>query len=74
MEAQDREMLVRIDERTLSIVQWQTKHEKQDRQDFKEVHKRINRVNTKQNIILTVGAAIGAIGGWLGKVFTSGGA
>ena len=72
MEPQDREMLARIDERTKSITDWQASHTKENRSDFKEVHRRINRLSTKQNIILTVGAGIGALGGWFGKMFTGG--
>lgn len=58
MEAEktDRELLVRIDERVASLHEWMGDHEKRDREDFKEVHHRINRVERKQNWMLGVGS------------------
>lgn len=55
-EKTDRELLVRIDERVASLHGWMDDHEKRDRADFKEVHKRINRVERKQNWMLGVGS------------------
>lgn len=47
-------LVERIDERTETIHDWMIKHEMQDREDFKEVHGRVNRVERKQNWTLGV--------------------
>lgn len=73
MEAEDRERLIRIDERTLAMADWLKTHEKEDREDFKEVRRRIDRISTKQNVILMVGTGIGGLAGWLGQLFSKGG-
>lgn len=55
----------RIDERTEFILEGQQKqseslvlHEDHDRQDFKEVHHRINSLERKQNWIVGLGTAV----------------
>lgn len=81
--AEMKEMMARIDERTETILDHQekqnaalTKHMDQDREDFKEVHSRISRVERKQNWMLGVGSAcmfvIGAVITILKGVFTGG--
>ena len=59
MEQEDRDRLIRFDERTASLVDTFERHVKQDREDFKEVHHRINRLASKLYGVLGVGAAIG---------------
>lgn len=63
MEAQDRERLVRIDERTKTIVETLAKHIEQDRVDFKEVHSRINQVSSRQNLFLGGALTLGSLFG-----------
>lgn len=62
-------LVERIDERTATIHDWIGKHELQDRDDFKEVHGRINRVERKQNwtlgVISLAGFVITATIAWL---------
>lgn len=73
----DRELLVRIDERVASLHDWAETHEQQDREDFKEVHSRINRVERKQNWMLgigttavfTVGIAVSIVAGFVKGMF-----
>lgn len=71
-----REMLARVDERTVAILSEQRAlnerfdtHEAEDREDFKEVHHRISRTERKVNWILGLGAGIAflvsAIGAYL---------
>ena len=69
-------VVARIDERTMAILQHQedhkealTAHEDRDRDDFKEVHHRINRLERRQNWFLGVGSAIMVIGAALVKFF-----
>ena len=66
-------MVERIDERTERIDDWIDKHEKQNRDDFKEVHSRVNRVERKQNWTLGVlsmaGFAITATIAWAKDFF-----
>ncbi len=61
--------LVRIDERTAGLAKSLATHIENDRIDFKEIHSRINRVDTKQSWILGVGSfclvALGVVGAWL---------
>lgn len=57
---EDRDRLIRIDERTATLVKNLEGHLGENRDDFKEVHQRINRVVAKQNIILGTGTGIGA--------------
>ena len=75
-----RDAVVRIDERTKSILDNQEKHtkalaahEERDRQDFKDVHSRVSRVERKQNWMLGIGTAafigITALGAFLKGVF-----
>lgn len=76
-EKTDRELLVRIDERTATLHDWMESHEERDREDFKEVHKRINRVERKQNWMLgigsmtvfTVGIAVSILVGFIRGIF-----
>jgi hypothetical protein len=76
MEPQDRDMLIRIDERTETLVDLFERHVEQDRMDFKEIHTRINHISAKQNWMLgvgtTVGVVVGIIGAWLKSTFTGG--
>jgi hypothetical protein len=60
-----KEMVARVDERTQTILTNQENlaktvadHETRDRQDFKEVHSRINRVERRQNWFLGVGTTV----------------
>lgn len=88
LEPTDRELLIRIDERTASLQDMFAKHIEQDRADFAALHGRISdnkreldgkigKVANRQAWILgagTVGGSIvGAFIGWFVKVFTTGG-
>lgn len=60
-----KDMVTRIDERTLTILQRidrvahdLNEHETEDRQDFKDLHSRVNAVERKQNWIVGIGTAI----------------
>lgn len=64
MDKEMRDTVIRIDERTLAILDHQEKqtealaaHEERDRQDFKSVHSRVSRLERKQNWILGIGTA-----------------
>lgn len=76
MEQEDRERLIRIDERTATLVETLGKHVTQDREDFKEVHSRVNRLAAKQNWIIgifsSLGVGMSVIGLWLKSNFTGG--
>lgn len=76
MEQEDRDRLIRIDERTARLVEVVEKHVGEDRDDFKEVHHRINRVTAKQNwmigIFSSLGVVISVLGLWLKSNFTGG--
>lgn len=64
--AEFKALLERIDERTANTHEWTKTHEAQDREDFKEVHSRFNRMERKQSWILGVGSAsMLALGGLL---------
>lgn len=71
-----RELLIRIDERTSHIATRQDEildrfesHELQDREDFRTVFERLNKVEKRQNWIMGVGSGLmvagGLIGAWL---------
>lgn len=45
-----------------SISKWLGEHETRDREDFKEVHTRVSRVERKQNWLLGVGSTCLAFG------------
>ena len=64
-------LVERIDERTETIHDWIEKHELQDRDDFKEVHARVNKVERKQNwtlgVISMAGFAITTAIAWVFK-------
>lgn len=75
--------LARIDERTESMMTIMEKHsealvlhEERDRQDFKEVHSRISRVERKQNWMIGVGTTsvvvVGFVVSFARKMFTGG--
>jgi hypothetical protein len=75
--------LARIDERTEAILTRMDQHvkafeahEERDRQDFKDVNKRIGAVERKQNWMIGVGTTavfcIGIVLGIVRKVFTGG--
>lgn len=58
-------MVARTDERTASMAKSisdiavaMRSHEDRDREDFKAVHSRVNRVERKQNWMLGVGSAV----------------
>lgn len=74
MYQEDRDRLARIDERTALLVNTFAKHVDQDREDFKYVHTRINKISAKQNWVLGVGAAVAAgvsaAGAWLKSTLT----
>ncbi len=60
-----KETMARIDERTAAILDHQevqakalSEHEERDRQDFKELHSRVSRVERKQNWMLGVATAV----------------
>ena len=57
--AEIKAVLGRIDERTKRCDEWMRDHEDRNREDFKEVHHRVNAVAGKQNWILGVGSAVG---------------
>ena len=61
LEQEDRDRLIRIDERTAALVKTLGDHVSSDRDDFRIVHGRIDRVSGRQNIILGVGAGVGAV-------------
>lgn len=71
------EVLVRIDERTASMKKTLEDHIQNDREDFKEVHSRIGRVERKQYWMLGVGAGagsfIGVLAAYLKNMIGSGG-
>ncbi len=73
MDQEDRDILIRIDERTAKLAAVFETHVVQNREDFKDVHHRVNRVVAKQNWMLGVGTAVGSIVGviviWLTKLF-----
>lgn len=69
----DRERLIRIDERTELMHDALTKHFEDDREDFKEVHHRINRISGKQNWLISLTAIVGGLVGGFGAWFNSGG-
>ena len=76
MEQTDHEVLIRIDERVAGLVEVVEEHLKENREDFKEVHSRINVIAGKQNWVLGIGTAcgaiVGAVGIWLKDTFTGG--
>lgn len=76
MEQEDRERLIRIDERTASIADLFERHVGENRDDFRDVHHRVNKVVAKQNWIVGVGTSFGAILGvvavWLKNTFAGG--
>jgi hypothetical protein len=68
-----KECLVRVDERTARILEVQEKqadslnaHEERDREDFKEVHGRINKLERRQNWFMGIGTGVVTIitAGW----------
>lgn len=61
LEQEDRDRLIRIDERTATLVDDFKDHLSANRDDFRNVHGRINSVSSKQNIILGIGAGVGAV-------------
>jgi len=72
--AEIHETLARIDERTSTILNNQEKIEVRVREDFKEVHHRVTKVERKQNWMLGVGStvvfAITTVVGFLMAPFT----
>lgn len=76
MDKEDRACLVRIDERTATLVELFTKHVKENREDFKDVHHRVNVIAAKQNWMMGLGTACGALVGivavWLKNTFSGG--
>ncbi len=60
LKQEDRDRLIRIDERTATLVKTLEEHLSEDRDSFREVHGRINRVSGKQNLILGIGTGVGA--------------
>ena len=77
MEQEDRDRLIRIETLVVKVSGDFDRHLEDDRDDFREVHKRINRVAAKQNWILgaasVIGAGIGVFTAWV-KTTLSGGA
>ena len=61
LEQEDRDRLIRIDERTALLVDDLKEHLSSDKDDFRVVHARIDRLAGKQNVILGVGAGIGSL-------------
>lgn len=62
--AEMKETMARIDERTVTILTHQETqaaaleaHEDRDREDFRELHKRVSKVERKQNWMLGVATA-----------------
>lgn len=76
MDRDDRDRLIRIDQRTETLLDLFERHVEQDRTDFKEVHSRVNAVSAKQNWMLGVGTGLGLVvgvaGAWLKSTFTGG--
>lgn len=52
--------MIRIDERTATLVKTIEAHLVQNRDDFKDVHVRINKISSRQSWVLGLGAGIGA--------------
>ncbi len=69
MELTDRELLIRIDERTEALTTTLTSHVEQDRVDFKEVHGRINRLTRGIGVVSSIGVAVGFSLAWIKGVF-----
>lgn len=62
MDQEDRERLIRIEANTENMAVLFSKHVDQDRQDFKEVHSRINDTNSRVGkvVIRTLAIVISA--------------
>ncbi len=69
MEPTDRELLIRIDERTEAQHTALTAHMEQDRADFKEVHGRINRLTRGIGVVSGIGVAVGFSLAWIKGIF-----
>lgn len=66
MDQGDRDILIRIDERTEKMETTLNNHLSEDREDFKEVHGRINRIVGRAIAlaVVVVGGIVGALGPW----------
>ncbi len=73
---EDRDRLIRIDERTAIMAKLFDRHMEQDRQDFDALHHRVNRLSAKQNwmigVATTLGGVMGIVGIWKRDTFTAG--
>ena len=66
LDQEDRDRLIRIDERTAHMERSFCKHVEQDREDFKEVHHRINLMSNRLNWMLGVFAGFSVLAGIVG--------
>ena len=66
MDQEDRDRLIRIDERTAKMAKTLDTHIADDREDFKEMHGRINRIVGRAiaMAVVVVGGIVGALGPW----------
>ncbi len=76
MEQSDHDVLMRIDERLGTLVDVFENHLANNREDFRDVHSRINVIAGKQNWMLGIGtvcgAGIGVVVVWVRNIFTGG--
>ena len=61
LDKEDRDCLVRIDERTKTLVDTMEKHLEQNREDFSTMHSRINKISARQQLILGIGTGVGTV-------------